>query len=93
MDNIKVNISGDDFVNPAKGGMTVMSEAEVLAAVETAHDFGRRVNCHARAGGAVLRALHCGVDVIYHCEHMDATRHGHDAGGARQTCSSARRSA
>ncbi len=70
-DNIKVNISGDDFVNPAKGGMTVMSEAEVRAAVETAHDFGRRVNCHARAGGSVRRALDCDVDVIYHCELMD----------------------
>ena len=71
VDNIKINISGDDFVNPAKGGMTVMSEAEVRAAVDTAHDFGRRVNCHARAGGSVMRALECGVDVIYHCEHMD----------------------
>lgn len=70
-DNIKINISGDDFVNPAKGGMTVMSEAEVRAAVETAHDFGRRVNCHARAGASVRRALECDVDVIYHCEHMD----------------------
>ncbi len=70
-DNIKINISGDDFVNPAKGGMTVMSEAEVRAAVEAAHDFGRRVNCHARAGNSVRRALDCDVDVIYHCEHMD----------------------
>jgi imidazolonepropionase-like amidohydrolase len=70
-DNIKVNISGDDFVNPAKGGMTVMSEPEVRAAVEAAHDFGRRVNCHARAGHSVRRALECEVDVIYHCEHMD----------------------
>ncbi len=52
--------------------MTVMSEAEVRAGVEAAHDFGRRVNCHARAGGSVHRALECGVDVIYHCEHMDA---------------------
>jgi imidazolonepropionase-like amidohydrolase len=70
-DNIKINISGDDFVNPAKGGMTVMSEPEVLAAVETAHDFGRRVNCHARAGGSVKRAVTCGVDVIYHCDQAD----------------------
>jgi imidazolonepropionase-like amidohydrolase len=70
-DNVKINISGDDFVNPAKGAMTVMSEAEVSAAVEAAHDFGKRVNCHARAGGSVVRALKCGVDVIYHCELMD----------------------
>jgi imidazolonepropionase-like amidohydrolase len=70
-DNIKLNISGDDFVNPAKGSMTVMSEAEVRAAVETAHDFGKRVNSHSRAGASVKRALICGVDVIYHCEHAD----------------------
>jgi len=71
-DNVKLNISGDDFVNPAKGAMTVMTEAEVLAAVETAHDFDRRVNCHARAGKSVKRAVKCGVDVIYHCEQTDA---------------------
>ena len=69
-DNIKINISGDDFVS-AKGAMTVMSEAEVLAAVETAHDFDKRVNCHARAARSVKRAVTCGVDVIYHCEQTD----------------------
>lgn len=71
VDNIKINISGDDFVDPAKGGMTVMSRVEVEAAVETAHDFGRKVNCHARASEAVKRAVRAGVDVIYHCEHAD----------------------
>jgi imidazolonepropionase-like amidohydrolase len=70
VDNIKINISGDDFVN-AKGGMTVMSEAEIAAAVQTAHAFQRRVNCHARASEAVKRAVHQGVDVIYHCECAD----------------------
>ncbi|WP_342240037.1 metal-dependent hydrolase family protein [Inquilinus sp. OTU3971] len=71
VDNIKINISGDDFVDPAKGGMSVMSQAEVNAAVEAAHDFGRRVNCHARASEAVKRAIRAGVDVIYHCEQAD----------------------
>lgn len=70
VDNIKLNISGDDFV-PAKGGMTVMREAEVRAACEVAHDFGRRVASHSRAGNAVKRAVQCGVDVIYHCEMAD----------------------
>ncbi len=69
-DNVKINISGDDFVT-AKGGMTVMSEAEVMAAVETAHDFDKRIACHARASKSVKRALRCGVDVIYHCEQAD----------------------
>lgn len=70
-DNIKINISGDDFVPSAKGGMTVMREAEVRTAVEVAHDYGKRIACHARAGASVKRAVQCGVDVIYHCEACD----------------------
>jgi imidazolonepropionase-like amidohydrolase len=71
VDNIKLNISGDDFV-PAKGGMTVMREEEVRIACEVAHDFGRRVASHSRASNAVTRAVQCGVDVIYHCEMADS---------------------
>jgi imidazolonepropionase-like amidohydrolase len=71
VDNIKLNISGDDFV-PAKGGMTVMREEEVRVACEVAHDFGRRVASHSRASNAVKRAVQCGVDVIYHCEMADS---------------------
>ncbi|HTP72877.1 MAG TPA: amidohydrolase family protein [Burkholderiaceae bacterium] len=70
VDNVKLNISGDDFV-PAKGGMTVMREEEVRAACEVAHSYGRRVASHSRAGNAVKRAVQCGVDVIYHCEMAD----------------------
>jgi imidazolonepropionase-like amidohydrolase len=70
-DNIKLNISGDDFVASAKGGATVMRESEVLAAVEVAHDFGKMVNSHSRAGNSIKRAVRCGVDVIYHSEHAD----------------------
>jgi imidazolonepropionase-like amidohydrolase len=71
VDNIKINLSGDDFVQPARGAMTVMSEAECRAAVETAHSFGRRVSAHARAGESVKMAVRCGVDVIYHCDAAD----------------------
>jgi imidazolonepropionase-like amidohydrolase len=70
VDNVKINISGDDFCS-AKAAMTVMSEPEVLAAVETAHAFHRRVNCHARAAESVKRAVRGGVDVIYHCDFAD----------------------
>jgi len=70
VDNVKINISGDDFCS-AKAAMTVMSETEVRAAVETAHAFHRRVNCHARSSEAVKRAVRCGVDVIYHCDFAD----------------------
>ncbi len=71
VDNVKINISGDDFVTPARGDLTVMSEAEVKAAVETAHSYRRRVSCHARATESVKRAVRCGVDVIYHCDAAD----------------------
>jgi imidazolonepropionase-like amidohydrolase len=70
VDNIKINVSGDDFVG-AKGCMTVMEDGEISAAVQTAHAFQRRVNCHARASEAVKRAVRNGVDVIYHCESAD----------------------
>lgn len=70
-DNIKINISVDDFVPAAKGGMTVMRESEVRAAVEVAHSFGKRVNSHSRSSDSVKRALTCGVDVIYHYECAD----------------------
>jgi imidazolonepropionase-like amidohydrolase len=51
--------------------MTVMSEAGIRAGVEVARDFHRKVNCHCRAVESVKRAVRCGVDVIYLCEHAD----------------------
>jgi len=71
VDNIKVNISGDDLSPAADGGRTVMREDEVRMAVSVARDFGKRVNCHARSSESVKRAVRCGVDVIYHCESAD----------------------
>jgi len=71
VDNIKINISGDDLGPKAHGGMTVMRENEVRTAVEVAKDFGKRVGCHARAAASVKRGVRCGVDVIYHCESAD----------------------
>ena len=32
------------------------------ATVRVARDFGKKVNCHARAASAVKRAVRCGVD-------------------------------
>ena len=71
VDNIKINISGDDFVPAAKGAMTVMREDEVRAAVDVAHSFGKKIASHSRASEAVKRAVKAGVDVIYHCEFAD----------------------
>jgi imidazolonepropionase-like amidohydrolase len=71
VDNIKLNISGDDLSPAAHGGLTVMSEEEIATAVSVARDFGKKVNCHARAAEAVKRAIRNGIDVIYHCESAD----------------------
>jgi imidazolonepropionase-like amidohydrolase len=71
VDNIKLNISGDDLSPAAHGGLTVMSEREIQTAVSVARDFGKKVNCHARAAESVKRAVRCGIDVIYHCESAD----------------------
>jgi imidazolonepropionase-like amidohydrolase len=48
-----------------------MREEEVQTAVNVARDFGKKVNCHARAAESVKRAIRCGIDVIYHCESAD----------------------
>ena len=70
VDTVKINISGDDG-SKAKGDKTVMREREVRTAVEVAHDFGRKIASHSRASRSVIRAVDCGVDVIYHCEGAD----------------------
>ncbi|HEX4365418.1 MAG TPA: amidohydrolase family protein [Rhodopila sp.] len=71
VDSIKLNISGDDHTHTGALPRTVMSEAEIRAGVTAAHDFQRKVNAHCRASESVKRAVRCGVDVIYHCEHAD----------------------
>src|ERR1700728_794194 len=50
---------------------SVMTEKERQTGVNVARDFGKRVNCHARAAESVKRAVRCGIDVIYHCESAD----------------------
>jgi imidazolonepropionase-like amidohydrolase len=71
VDSIKLNISGDDHTRSGALPRTVMSEAEIKAGVTVARDFYRMVNAHCRAAESVKRAVRCGVDVIYHCEHAD----------------------
>lgn len=71
VDSIKLNISGDDHTRAGALPRTVMSEDEIRAGVTVARDFHRMVNAHCRAAESVKRAVRCGVDVIYHCEHAD----------------------
>jgi len=56
-DNIKLDVSGDPFYPNTPATCTPMTLAEVRMAVETAHEFGRRVNAHARSIGSIQNCL------------------------------------
>ena len=71
VDNVKINISGDEFVSYARAEVTSMSEVEVATAVEVAHEWNKRVACHSRAAASVKRAVRNHVDCIYHCDFAD----------------------
>ena len=72
VDNVKFNISGDEFVSHARAEIVSLSEDELIAsAFDAAHDWGKRVACHSRAAESVKRAVRAGVDCIYHCDFAD----------------------
>jgi imidazolonepropionase-like amidohydrolase len=71
VDNVKFNVSGDEFVGHARAEIISMSEEELSAGVKVAHDWGKRVACHSRAAESVKRAVRTGVDCIYHCDFAD----------------------
>ena len=71
VDTLKINISGDAGTPSAPAERTVMSEAEIAAVSDVAHDFGKRLAAHARSAEAVKRCLHYGVEVIYHATLLD----------------------
>jgi imidazolonepropionase-like amidohydrolase len=71
VDTLKINVSGDAGTPSAAAERTVMSEAEIAAVCDVAHDFGKRVAAHARSAESVKRCLHYGVEVIYHATLLD----------------------
>jgi imidazolonepropionase-like amidohydrolase len=71
VDIVKINISGDAGVDSATHLHTVMTDDEIAAAVQATHSAGRRVAAHARSPESVKRAIHHGVNIIYHCDLAD----------------------
>lgn len=71
IDNLKVNISGDEFVPNARAEITTMMDDEVAAAVEVGRSFGKMMCCHARSSESVKIAVRHGFDMIYHCEFVN----------------------
>ena len=70
-DNIKLDVSGDPFYPGTPAFTTPMSLEEMQMAVNTAHDYGKKVNAHARSIQSVRNCVTAGVDMIYHAEYTD----------------------
>lgn len=71
VDNLKINISGDEFVSFAKAEITPLEEDELAAFVAVAKKYGKTVAAHARSSESVKMAVRNGVDCIYHCDFAD----------------------
>lgn len=71
VDNLKVNISGDEFVSHAKAEITTIMDDELDAFVKVAHSYDKLVAAHARSSLSVKMAVRHGVDCIYHCDFAD----------------------
>ncbi|KAI1362828.1 hypothetical protein F5Y08DRAFT_259373 [Xylaria arbuscula] len=71
IDNIKLSMTGD-YVHETMGAEeTYYTLSETRAAVEEAHDRGKRVSAHARSAASVRLCALTGVDVIYHASFTD----------------------
>jgi imidazolonepropionase-like amidohydrolase len=71
VDNLKINISGDEFVSHARAEITTLEDDELQAFVSVAHNFGKMVAAHARSSQSVKMAVRHKVDCIYHCDFAD----------------------
>ena len=71
VDLLKLNISGDGGTSSAGADVTVMTDAEIDAAMEIARPRNLRVAGHCRSAGSVMAALRHGVEVIYHANYSD----------------------
>ncbi|KAI1460020.1 composite domain of metallo-dependent hydrolase [Annulohypoxylon moriforme] len=72
VDNIKLSMTGDYTHETMGSKETYFTLAETKAAVEEAHNRGKRVCSHARSAASVKMSCLAGVDVIYHASFVDA---------------------
>lgn len=72
VDNIKLSMTGDYIHETMGSEETYYTLKETQAAVEEAHNRGKRVCAHARSAASVRLCALTGVDVIYHASYTDA---------------------
>lgn len=70
-DLIKIAATGGVLSVAKDGSAPQMTEEEIRAVVETAHDLGLRVACHAHGAEGMKRAVRAGVNSIEHGTLMD----------------------
>ncbi|MDM0115738.1 amidohydrolase family protein [Variovorax sp. J22R133] len=71
VDNLKINISGDQFVPHALAEQTPLCVDELDAFMEIARKYGKTTVAHARSSESVKLAVRAGIDCIYHCDYAD----------------------
>ncbi|HVN40799.1 MAG TPA: amidohydrolase family protein [Myxococcota bacterium] len=70
VDVVKISASPGHGSSPARDVMYPTRE-ELRAAVDTAHNLGKRVRAHCASRTAILECARAGVDVIDHADRMD----------------------
>jgi imidazolonepropionase-like amidohydrolase len=70
-DVIKIAATGGVTSNTATGLGQEMTDEELAAIVQTAHNLGRQVTAHAHSAGGINAALRAGVDSIEHGTFLD----------------------
>ncbi len=71
VDQIKLNLSGDNLVPGADARTNWMSDEEVAIAARETKVRGKRLACHARSTESVKQAMRHGFEVIYHASFAD----------------------
>jgi imidazolonepropionase-like amidohydrolase len=71
-DLIKAMPSGGVMDLGSSGSNPQMTEEEIKAIVDTAHDYGMKVAVHAHGAEAIRRSVIAGVDSVEHGTFMDA---------------------
>lgn len=68
VNNIKINISGDQFARGAGMELLSYSDDEVAACMTAANERGLTVATHARSDASIRMALRHNINVLYHAD-------------------------
>uniref|UniRef100_A0A8H7TQ81 Amidohydrolase-related domain-containing protein n=1 Tax=Bionectria ochroleuca TaxID=29856 RepID=A0A8H7TQ81_BIOOC len=71
VDNVKISISGEEITEIRSAQDCYFSDEDMIACVDEAHKYGKRICAHARARDSVKMCVKHGVDVIYHGSYID----------------------